>query len=132
MERTRPTPRPGWQALAEQVTRVCTEVMNNRYPFTKASTRDVPLADFARLFAPGQIMDKFYKERLEPFVDTSKPQWNWRVDSRVARALSLVIASQLIAGLVFDAFGFFGAEISALKLLGVALILVGGFLVVRF
>ncbi|WP_336812466.1 type VI secretion system membrane subunit TssM [Bosea sp. MMO-172] len=76
------------QALAEQVTRVCTEVMNNRYPFTKASTRDVPLADFARLFAPGQIMDKFYKERLEPFVDTSKPQWNWRVDSRVARALS--------------------------------------------
>ncbi|MGX5734122.1 type VI secretion system membrane subunit TssM [Bosea thiooxidans] len=76
------------QALAEQVTRVCNEVMNNRYPFTKASTRDVPLADFARLFAPGQILDKFYKERLEPFVDTSKAQWNWRVDSRVARALS--------------------------------------------
>lgn len=76
------------QALAEQVTRICTEVMNNRYPFTKASTRDVPLADFARLFAPGQIMDKFYKDRLEPFVDTSKPQWSWRVDSRVARALS--------------------------------------------
>ncbi|CAH1660514.1 IcmF-related protein [Hyphomicrobiales bacterium] len=76
------------QALAEQVTRVCNDVMNNRYPFTKASARDVPLADFARLFAPAGIMDKFYKERLEPFVDTSKPQWNWRVDSRVARALS--------------------------------------------
>ncbi|MGO4174250.1 type VI secretion system membrane subunit TssM [Bosea sp. TAF32] len=76
------------QALAEQVTGVCNEIVTNRYPFTKASTRDVPLADFARLFAPGQIMDKFYKERLEPFVDTSKPQWSWRVDSRVARALS--------------------------------------------
>lgn len=76
------------QALAEQVTGVCNEIVTNRFPFTKASTRDVPLADFARLFAPGQIMDKFYKERLEPFVDTSKPQWNWRVDSRVARALS--------------------------------------------
>ncbi|WP_293794681.1 type VI secretion system membrane subunit TssM [uncultured Bosea sp.] len=76
------------QALAEQVTGVCNEIVTNRYPFTKASARDVPLADFARLFAPGQIMDKFYKERLEPFVDTSKPQWSWRVDSRVARALS--------------------------------------------
>lgn len=76
------------QALAEQVTGVCNEIVTNRYPFTKASTRDVPLADFARLFAPGQIMDKFYKERLEPFVDTSKPQWSWRVDSRIARALS--------------------------------------------
>ena len=76
------------QALAEQITGVCNEIVTNRYPFTKASARDVPLADFARLFAPGQIMDKFYKERLEPFVDTSKPQWSWRVDSRVARALS--------------------------------------------
>ncbi|MFJ5368708.1 type VI secretion system membrane subunit TssM [Bosea sp. CER48] len=76
------------QALAEQVTGVCNEIVTNRYPFTKASARDVPLADFARLFAPAQIMDKFYKERLEPFVDTSKPQWSWRVDSRVARALS--------------------------------------------
>ena len=54
----------------------------------KASTRDVPLADFARLFAPGGIMDKFYKERIEPYVDSSKAQWTWRVDSRVARALS--------------------------------------------
>lgn len=49
----------------------------------------------------------------------------------VARALSLLIASQLIAGLLFDYFGFFGAEISLAKLLGVALIIVGGILVVR-
>lgn len=50
----------------------------------------------------------------------------------VARALSLLIASQLIVGLVFDYFGFFGAEVSLFKLLGVALIILGGFLVVRF
>ncbi|HEV7261192.1 MAG TPA: type VI secretion system membrane subunit TssM [Bosea sp. (in: a-proteobacteria)] len=76
------------QALGDQVSRVCTEILSNRYPFVKASARDVPLADFARLFAPGGIMDKFYKERLEPYVDSSKAQWNWRVESRVARALS--------------------------------------------
>jgi type VI secretion system protein ImpL len=76
------------QALADQVSRVCADILTNRFPFVKASTRDVPLADFARLFAPGGIMDKFYKERIEPYVDSSKAQWTWRVDSRVARALS--------------------------------------------
>lgn len=76
------------QALGDQVSRVCTEILTNRYPFVKGSARDVPLADFARLFAPGGIMDKFYKDRLEPYVDSSKAQWSWRADSRVARSLS--------------------------------------------
>jgi bacterial/archaeal transporter family-2 protein len=52
----------------------------------------------------------------------------------VARTLSLVIASQLIAGLVVDRVGLLGAasqEIGASKILGIALILVGGVLVIR-
>jgi transporter family-2 protein len=52
----------------------------------------------------------------------------------LAQTLSLVIASQLIAGLVIDRTGLFGtaaADFGLLKLLGVALILVGGVLVVR-
>ena len=52
----------------------------------------------------------------------------------VARTLSLVIASQLIAGLVVDRLGLLGAasqEIGASKILGIALILIGGVLVVR-
>jgi transporter family-2 protein len=52
----------------------------------------------------------------------------------VARALSLVIATQLITGLLLDAFGIFGAgaDFSILKVLGVVLIIVGGALVVSF
>jgi bacterial/archaeal transporter family-2 protein len=52
----------------------------------------------------------------------------------VARALSLVIAAQLIAGLVLDALGVFGAgaDFSILKALGVLLIIAGGVLVVGF
>ena len=52
----------------------------------------------------------------------------------VARALSLVIASQLLFGLLLDALGFFGAgaEISLPKTLGVGLVLAGGILVVRY
>src|SRR5918997_5460024 len=46
----------------------------------------------------------------------------------VARALSLVIAAQLIAGLVLDSFGIFGAgaDFSIPRALGVALIVAGG------
>ncbi|QIN82825.1 hypothetical protein GBA63_09295 [Rubrobacter tropicus] len=52
----------------------------------------------------------------------------------VARALSLVIASQLVFGLALDALGVFGGgpDVGILKVVGVALIIAGGVLVVRF
>jgi bacterial/archaeal transporter family-2 protein len=52
----------------------------------------------------------------------------------VARALSLVIAAQLITGLVLDAIGVFGAgaDFSISRALGVVLIVVGGALVVSY
>lgn len=52
----------------------------------------------------------------------------------IARTLSLVIASQLIVGLVLDSLGWLGtaADFSLLKAAGVALIITGGVLVVRF
>lgn len=52
----------------------------------------------------------------------------------VARTLSLVIASQLIASLVIDRIGLLGAasqEIGTSKILGIALVLIGGVIVVR-
>ena len=52
----------------------------------------------------------------------------------LAQTLSLVIASQLIAGLFIDRTGLFGpaaADFGLIKVLGVALILAGGILVVR-
>ncbi len=53
----------------------------------------------------------------------------------LAQTLSLVIASQLVFGLVIDRLGVFGPVaqgVGALKVLGVLLILAGGILVVRF
>ncbi len=52
----------------------------------------------------------------------------------VARAFSLVIGSQLIAALILDRIGLFGAGaggLSAYTVLGVVLVLIGGVLVVR-
>jgi len=52
----------------------------------------------------------------------------------VARTLSLVIAFQLLVGLLLDALGFLGtgAQLSLPKVFGVVLILLGGVLVVRY
>jgi bacterial/archaeal transporter family-2 protein len=54
--------------------------------------------------------------------------------SGVARTLSLVIASQLLVGLLLDALGILGAgaQFSLLRVAGVVLILAGGVLVVRY
>jgi bacterial/archaeal transporter family-2 protein len=52
----------------------------------------------------------------------------------LAQTLSLVIASQIVFGLAIDRFGVFGPaaqELGTLKILGIALILAGGILVVR-
>lgn len=52
----------------------------------------------------------------------------------LAQTLTLVIASQLLAGLIIDRTGLFGpaaADFGLIKVLGVALVLVGGVLVVR-
>ena len=52
----------------------------------------------------------------------------------LAQTLSLVIASQLVAGLLIDRTGLFGpvaADFGLLKVLGVALVLIGGVLVIR-
>ena len=53
----------------------------------------------------------------------------------LGQTLSVLIASQLLVGLLVDRAGLFGAsvqDLSAAKVLGAALILVGGVLVVRF
>lgn len=52
----------------------------------------------------------------------------------IARTLSLVIASQLIAGLIIDRSGLFGEaaqQIGVSRIAGIALILAGGILLVR-
>jgi type VI secretion system protein ImpL len=80
--------------LGDQVSRVCQQIVPTRYPFVKGVDREVPLADFARLFMPSGIMDKFFKDNLAAYVDQSKAQWTWRLDIFVARGLSPVTLRQ--------------------------------------
>ena len=52
------------EAMAQDVTGTCQQIVANRYPFSK-SERDVPMADFAKLFAPGGVIEKFYSANLD-------------------------------------------------------------------
>ena len=76
------------QQLASTVTRVCQRVVSNRYPFVSRSRREVPIADFARIFAPNGIIDRFFATNLAPLADMSGNVWKWKDDTKLGRELS--------------------------------------------
>ena len=76
------------QMIASTVTRTCEQVIANRYPFARKSDRDVPMADFARLFAPNGVIDRFFAQNLAPMVDMSGKVWEWKQETRLGRELS--------------------------------------------
>jgi type VI secretion system protein ImpL len=65
----------------QNVLRECAAITGDRYPFVAGSSADVPLADFGRLFGYGGVFDTFFKEELEPLVDTTRTPWVWRTDA---------------------------------------------------
>lgn len=52
--------------------------LRNRYPLFKRSSQDVTLADFGSFFGEDGVMDKFFANYLEPFVDTRRREWRMR------------------------------------------------------
>ena len=60
------------------VLRECNAIVDGRYPFVPGSPRDVPLADFGRLFGHDGIFDRFFRTNLESLVDTTRRPWSWR------------------------------------------------------
>jgi type VI secretion system protein ImpL len=84
------------QSMADQVTGACQQVTANRYPFTK-SDRDVPMADFARIFSQGGAIDSFFSTNLAPLVNMSGKTWVWRPNPRSTRKLSQTTLQQFQA-----------------------------------
>jgi type VI secretion system protein ImpL len=62
----------------EQVGRQCRELIDGRYPFARASTNDLPLADFGRVFGYGGVFEAFFRDNLAALVDVSHTPWRWR------------------------------------------------------
>lgn len=62
--------------VGTEVGLACKQVIEGRYPFTKgAQARDVPIADFTRLFAPNGVFDSFLKTKMQNLYDASGPVW---------------------------------------------------------
>ena len=105
-------------ALRDQVTPVCQQTIDSRYPFFRGSSNDVPLADFAKLFGPGGVMDTFFKQYLDAHADRSKPQWTWRQNTELARTLSLdTLQAFQRASEIRDAFFQTGGNIPTVQLM---------------
>ena len=60
--------------LAEAA-KVCRSLTAERFPFAADATRDMPMADFARLFGPGGVLDSLFRSRLAAQVDTRTRPW---------------------------------------------------------
>jgi type VI secretion system protein ImpL len=54
---------------------LCRKAVLGRYPFVPGAANDIPLDDFARLFAPGGKLDGFFNTWLHPYVDTGAAAW---------------------------------------------------------
>ncbi|RWA82215.1 MAG: type VI secretion system membrane subunit TssM [Mesorhizobium sp.] len=76
------------QTLDEAVTRPCEEAVNGHYPFASDGTEEISLADFAKLFAPGGLMDRFFAQNLAPLIDMTGQDWTWKQDARSGRDLA--------------------------------------------
>lgn len=76
------------QNLDQSVTRACEEAINGHYPFAGDGTEDITMADFAKLFAPGGLMDRFFAQNLAPLIDMTGQEWTWKQDARSSRGLA--------------------------------------------
>ena len=90
------------QDMAENVTSACQQIVHNHFPFAK-SDRDVPMADFAKLFSPNGTIDKFFATNLDPLVNHTGKVWVWKPNP--ARKLSETTLRQFqYAAEIRDAF----------------------------
>ena len=82
----------------------CNAALNGRYPFAKMSSQDVLLADFAKLFAPGGVIDQFFQTNLKTFVDTSKTVWREMASQKPLGLSQASIRQFQLASQIRDAF----------------------------
>lgn len=67
-------------ALAD-LGQACRRLTAERFPFAVDAKRDMPLADFARLFGPTGMLESFFRARLAGQVDTRVRPWKLQGDA---------------------------------------------------
>lgn len=109
---TRASMNAKWQA---NVLPFCEQALGNRYPFDRRAQADVAMGDFARLFAPGGMIDGFFNENLRDYVDTRARPWAWKRVNDTDLGISQAVLQQMqYAAEIRDAF-FAGGETPSVK-----------------
>jgi type VI secretion system protein ImpL len=84
---------------------LCPLAVNGRFPFVPGSSLETPLDDFAKLFAPGGLIDGFFNTQLRPYVDTTGTTWKPRpVDGVQAPVSAADLAQFQRAAVIRDLF----------------------------
>jgi type VI secretion system protein ImpL len=87
---------------------LCRQAVTGRYPFTPGAANEIPLDDFAKLFAPGGLIDGFFNTQLRPYVDVGGSVWKGQPVEGVAPPVSPVELAQFQRAAVIRDL-FFGA-----------------------
>ncbi|MGE5451947.1 MAG: type VI secretion system membrane subunit TssM [Acidobacteriota bacterium] len=105
------------QAIKSQIGEFCQQAIAGRYPFARGSSRDVTQDDFARMFAPGGLMDQFFQQQLSRFVDTSTRPWSFRQLEGASMGTDVGTLKQFErAAAIRDTFFRAGGNVPALRL----------------
>jgi type VI secretion system protein ImpL len=91
-------------AMAQDVTGPCQQIIANRFPFFPKSDRDLPMADFAKLFGPGGLIDKFFTANLDPLVNRAGETWVWKPNPTPQRHSETTLREFQRAAEIRDAF----------------------------
>ncbi|PVB63590.1 type VI secretion system membrane subunit TssM [Labrenzia sp. 011] len=75
------------EKLKSQVVGQCQGIVGRNFPFTNGRS-EVPMTEFAKLFSPSGIMQRFFDENLKPLVDTSVRPWTWKPEVSQSDRLS--------------------------------------------
>lgn len=121
-----PLSNPLTKAWQTEVLARCKQVTEGRYPFAEGA--DASLGEVAALLGAGGAIDKFYRARAEPYLDTTSSPWRWKPDARFAgldpKSAEFLQRTQAIAA----AFSGQGAELTlaALAERGKTFVSIGG------
>jgi type VI secretion system protein ImpL len=95
----------------------CAAGLKGRYPFDRTATTDMTLEDFARLFAPGGLLDGFFNTQLRPYVATSGSIWRLQPPDGTPAPITLDDVAQFQrAAMIRDAFFADGSATPSLRL----------------
>ncbi|UZW58407.1 type VI secretion system membrane subunit TssM [Lysobacter enzymogenes] len=81
--------------LRQSVGADCGLFVNGRYPFDPGASSEIPLRDFAELFAGGGRFDRFFQQSLAAKVDTGARRWQWKDGMREVEAGDVLARAQL-------------------------------------